>query len=322
MKHQTAYECLIQNGYELQTAGRLIDDRRYELTLVKGDEFVTLIACDAPANYNEMICRGIAELAHNQIEQKRKYTGEPYINHPKAVVEIVRSVEHTEAMVCAAWLHDVVEDTPITLACLERMLSEQCTSVEFAKEVVALVEMLTDVSKPEYGNRAVRKEIDRQHTAQASPEAKTIKLADLIDNTQSIVEHDPDFAKVYLQEKRMLLKVLTQGDKLLFRRAFYLAADEQAQTALLNAPLDEIFVDVKRLPNHHYHGYDHVFGVKTASGATYDDIIAASVDLREWHFMRDNFPAPRMAWNVSTISSLEELAAFAFEKFRKPLVRK
>jgi (p)ppGpp synthase/HD superfamily hydrolase len=64
--------------------------------------------------------------------------------------------------------------------------SEQCTSVEFAKEVVALVEMLTDVSKPEDGNRAVRKEIDRQHTALASPEGKTIKLADLIDNTQSM----------------------------------------------------------------------------------------------------------------------------------------
>jgi (p)ppGpp synthase/HD superfamily hydrolase len=186
VKDLTAYECLIQNGYELQTAGRLIDDRRYELTLVKGDDVLTLLVLNPPSNYNEIICRGIAEFAHNQIEQKRKYTGEPYINHPKAVVEIVRSVEHTEAMICAAWLHDVVEDTQITLACLEQMLSEQCTSIEFAKEVVALVEMLTDVSKPEDGNRAVRKEIDRQHTALASPEGKTIKLADLIDNTQSM----------------------------------------------------------------------------------------------------------------------------------------
>ena len=44
-----------------------------------------------------------------------------------------------------------------------------------------LVDCLTDVSKPSDGNRAVRKEIDRQHLAKASPKAKTIKLADLID---------------------------------------------------------------------------------------------------------------------------------------------
>lgn len=46
---------------------------------------------------------------HASIDQRRKYTGEPYITHPAAVVELVRSVPHTEAMICAAWLHDTVE---------------------------------------------------------------------------------------------------------------------------------------------------------------------------------------------------------------------
>ena len=45
----------------------------------------------------------------------------------------------------------------------------------------------------------------------ASPAAKTIKLADLIDNTRSIVERDPKFAEVYMAEKTMLLEVLTEG---------------------------------------------------------------------------------------------------------------
>ena len=53
----------------------------------------------------------------------------------------------------------------------------------------------------------------------ATPEAKTIKLADLIDNTKSIVEHDPRFAKVYLEEKRLLLEVLKDGDETLWQQA-------------------------------------------------------------------------------------------------------
>jgi (p)ppGpp synthase/HD superfamily hydrolase len=50
----------------------------------------------------EQICRNLATIAHISIDQRRKYTGEHYINHPAAVVEIVRSVPHTQAMICAA----------------------------------------------------------------------------------------------------------------------------------------------------------------------------------------------------------------------------
>lgn len=154
--------------------------------------------------------RKFAEAAHAGINQRRKYSGEPYIAHPAAVAELVRSVPHTEAMICAAWLHDTVEDTPATLTDVER---------EFGAEVAALVEQLTDVSRPEDGNRKKRKTIDREHTAKASAQAKTIKLADLIDNTRSIVERDPDFAKVYLAEKVLLLEVLREGDATLWALA-------------------------------------------------------------------------------------------------------
>jgi len=62
----------------------------------------------------ELKAKAFATKCHEDIKQVRKYTGEPYINHPAAVVEIVRSVPHTEAMLCAAWLHDTVEDTNAT----------------------------------------------------------------------------------------------------------------------------------------------------------------------------------------------------------------
>lgn len=158
----------------------------------------------------EQRAKDFATRYHGSIDHRRKYTGEPYITHPAAVVELVRSVPHTEAMICAAWLHDTVEDTPATLDEIERV---------FGGTVAALVEMLTDVSKPSDGKRAVRKAIDREHTAKASPEAKTIKLADLIDNTKSIAAHDPKFARVYLAEKALLLEVLKEGDAVLLEMA-------------------------------------------------------------------------------------------------------
>ena len=158
----------------------------------------------------EQRAKDFATRYHASIDHKRKYTGEPYITHPAAVVELVRSVPHTEAMICAAWLHDTVEDTPCTLDEIEGV---------FGFEVAELVEMLTDVSKPSDGNRAARKARDRMHTAAANPQAKTIKLADLIDNTRSIVERDPTFAKVYLAEKALLLEVLRDGDASLLEMA-------------------------------------------------------------------------------------------------------
>jgi (p)ppGpp synthase/HD superfamily hydrolase len=145
-----------------------------------------------------------AMAAHASVKQLRKYTNEPYIVHPAEVAKIVASVPNaTPDMVAAAWLHDVIEDTGCTFTDVH---------MSFGIDIATLVGWLTDVSKPEDGNRAVRKAIDRAHSAEAPAEAQTIKLADLISNSRSIMEHDPAFAKTYLEEKRLLLAVMTKGD--------------------------------------------------------------------------------------------------------------
>lgn len=149
-----------------------------------------------------------AEKAH--AGQVRKYTNRPYITHPSAVVTLVKTVPHVEAMLAAAWLHDVVEDTPTRI--------EDIASV-FGPSIALLVENLTDVSTLDMGNRKTRKRHDLAHTAQAYPAAKTIKLADIIDNTRLIVDHDPQFARIYLKEKMELLNVLTDGDPSLYSMA-------------------------------------------------------------------------------------------------------
>ena len=154
--------------------------------------------------------RQFATKAHRQIGHRRKYTGEPYEVHLDAVARTVASVTDDPEMIAAAWLHDVVEDTPTTLEDIER---------EFGQSVAALVVELTDVSCLADGNRAVRKGIDRRHTSAASPRAKTIKLADVIDNCEDFIRHAPGFLKTFLPEMAQLLAVLEQGDLTLFRRA-------------------------------------------------------------------------------------------------------
>lgn len=151
-----------------------------------------------------------ASKAHGSIGQTRKYTGLPYITHPIAVTGIVASVGSTPEMRAAAMLHDTVEDTPTTIEDIE---------LAFGEEVATLVGWLTDVSRPEDGNRAMRKGLDRQHSAMSPAAAQTIKLADLIDNSRSILAHDPAFAAVYLEEKALLLDVLTLGDRKLWAQA-------------------------------------------------------------------------------------------------------
>lgn len=143
--------------------------------------------------------------------QQRKYTFEPYVDHPIEVARIVASVPHTDVMLAAAYLHDVVEDTERT--------SEDIRT-HFGPEVADLVDWLTNVSKPSHGNRKIRKAIDRHHSALAPAEAQTIKVADMLSNVPSIVKHDPEFAKVYVAEKRKLLAVLTKADPTLWGRAF------------------------------------------------------------------------------------------------------
>lgn len=154
-----------------------------------------------------------ARAAHGAVGQVRKYNGEPYVNHCAEVAEILCKYATnwvSAEMIAAAWLHDTVEDTKITLDDIR-----DC----FGAEVELLVEELTDVSRPEDGNRKVRKQKDLEHTAQASVEGKSIKLADLISNGRNIVQFDPDFARVYLKEKARILEVCTDADPGLLAQA-------------------------------------------------------------------------------------------------------
>lgn len=143
--------------------------------------------------------------------QTRRYTGEPYLNHLTAVAALVRQVGGDDDVVSAAILHDVLEDTATTAAELREI---------FGDRVADLVVELTDhFPAGSGGNRRERKEKEAARLAAASADAQTIKVADLMDNTRSIMSHDPNFARVYLTEKSNLLDVLTKANPTLLAMA-------------------------------------------------------------------------------------------------------
>ena len=169
-----------------------------------------------------------ATQAHKRINHRRKYTNQPYDVHLKAVAELVQSVSDDPEMIAAAWLHDTVEDTPVTFHDIEK---------EFGASIAQLVSDLTDVSKASDGNRAVRKAIDRAHLAKATSRAKTIKLADLINNCQDICSNSPRFARVYITEMASLLEVLADDETRLFEQARKILSDCAVTLKLERMPI-------------------------------------------------------------------------------------
>lgn len=157
------------------------------------------------------LAKQLAYRAHEG--QFRKYNGKPYIVHPAEVAAKVDkfcrcrnlSEDQTGRMVSAAWLHDVLEDCPhITEAEIIEATDEA---------TLQLVKELTNPSKGAKAPRHVRKQMDRDHIANASQEAKIIKLYDRILNLCDMYEcGDKEFILLYTDESLLLLKSLEGTD--------------------------------------------------------------------------------------------------------------
>jgi (p)ppGpp synthase/HD superfamily hydrolase len=120
--------------------------------------------------------------AEKHAAQKRKGSGqEPYLNHLIEVAELVASSteELDTELVMAAFLHDTVEDTDVTLLELEQ---------RFGSDVASLVaEVTDDKALP----KETRKRLQVENAPTRSPRAQTLKLADKISNLRSIIASPP-----------------------------------------------------------------------------------------------------------------------------------
>lgn len=176
-----------------------------------------------------------ADKAHGQ--QMRRYTPERYIVHPVRVMKIVAAYNNDLSVLCAALLHDVLEDTPVKEADMRAELAKVLDEKR-VNRIMRLVVELTDVFiKKDYPklNRRTRKENEARRLSDVSSEAQTIKYADIIDNTNDHLAQDADFARVYLREARTILEGMKDGDPVLRERAVALV--KQSLHKLKPAPL-------------------------------------------------------------------------------------
>lgn len=154
--------------------------------------------------------------------QVRKYTSEPYWNHPFAVARLVDSYNillGAEIGLC----HDLFEDTDCTYMELFKVLFEIGYDVYLCQVICSGVQELTDVFTVENFpdlNRAERKRLEATRMGNVSSLAANVKCCDIIDNTENIMDHDPKFGEVYIDEKVFLLSNISHAWINVYDRAF------------------------------------------------------------------------------------------------------
>jgi guanosine-3',5'-bis(diphosphate) 3'-pyrophosphohydrolase len=124
----------------------------------------------------------VAFAAEKHRKQRRKDAeASPYINHPIALANVLANEGGIDdpVVLCAAVLHDTIEDTETTAAELEAL---------FGRRVTSIVLEVTDDKSLE---KDVRKQRQVEQAPHSSPEAKLVKLADKICNLRDILASPP-----------------------------------------------------------------------------------------------------------------------------------
>jgi len=156
--------------------------------------------------------------------QLRKYSDDPYWHHLLEVARIAQMAKrpiqihkddsyflYVEIALC----HDLFEDTKCTRSILKKFLLENGYDSTEAVIIVIGTKYLTDkYTKEDYPllNRATRKEMEADRLGKIPYWAQTVKMADMISNTSSIVSFDSNFARVYIPEKKRTLNGMRLGD--------------------------------------------------------------------------------------------------------------
>ena len=138
-----------------------------------------------PLENTNLICRAF-NFAYDLHEGQYRKSGEPYIAHPVAVASLLRDLGGDSAMIAAGFLHDVVEDTEVTLAEIEE---------RFGLPVAQLVEGVTKLSKFNFSSKTERQaeNFRRMFLAMAKDiRVIVVKLADRLHNMRTLEHLKPE----------------------------------------------------------------------------------------------------------------------------------
>ena len=141
------------------------------------EQLFQVVRSNHPKADLEVIERAFSTAERLHVNQTRK-SGDPYITHPLAVTTILAELGMDVPTLCAALLHDTVEDTPYTLAQLRR---------DFGDEVALLVDGVTKLDKVKYGDSAQAETIRKMIVAMSRDiRVLVIKLADRLHNMRTL----------------------------------------------------------------------------------------------------------------------------------------
>ncbi len=234
-----------------------------------------------------LIERAYDVAAHHHRDQKRK-SGDPYITHPLAVATILAELGTDDETLCAALLHDTVEDTAYSLEELR---------ADFGESIALLVDGVTKLDKVKFGDAAQAETVRKMVVAMARDiRVLVIKLADRLHNMRTM-RYLPEHKRQ--QKSRETLEIFAplahrlgmntikwELEDLAFAMLYPKRYDEIARMVSERAPRRDLFLQdviekvsadlreakiratVKGRPKHYYSIYQKMI----AKGVAFDDI--------------------------------------------------
>ncbi|HVB00478.1 MAG TPA: HD domain-containing protein, partial [Acidimicrobiales bacterium] len=140
---------------------------------------IEAVAVYHPDSDHEIVTRAVA-LAEQAHKGQTRLTGDPYVAHSIAVAEIVAELGLDEISVASALLHDVVEDTDITLEEISR---------DFGPTVAAIVDGVTKIDRLSFSSKEAQQAatVRKMLVAMAKDwRVLVIKLADRLHNMRTL----------------------------------------------------------------------------------------------------------------------------------------
>ena len=156
----------------------LFDPRPARETLKTYEDLLSLIR-SSEREYDLALIEKAYTLAESQHHDQRRLSGAPYISHPLAVACILVELGMDTESVVAGLLHDVVEDTPVTLEQVKKT---------FGNEIAGLIDGVTKLGKIPYSSREEQQaeNIRKMLIAMADDiRVIIIKLADRLHNMRT-----------------------------------------------------------------------------------------------------------------------------------------
>ena len=138
--------------------------------------------------------------------QMRKFSGEPYFEHPKRVASIVKRFKKShklDQLISSAFLHDTIEDTNTTYEDLNKLFGSLVASI--VKELSSDPEEIKKVGKSQYLSDKM---------INMSNWALVIKLADRLDNVSDLKQSSPNFRDKTVKSTKEILQALESKRKL------------------------------------------------------------------------------------------------------------